>query len=396
MTSAEIDDVKARNPIADVAMRMVALRSRAGGYIGPCPICSPDPRSRTATRFEIKHDGWVCANCADGGDVIRLVMKVEGVDFKAAVEKLGGVYEIDPAIAAERERELATKKAEREKASDEYRQRERGELYEVWRRARPPWGTPVEAYLERRGLVLPDWPQPAARLRYVADMPYFEGEEIDAAGRKRRRVIGRWPAMVAPIVRDGRFSGLHYTYIDLAQPKGKAAVIDPDTGAALPSRKARGSKQGGKIELVKVGIDSTPNHLVIGEGIETVLSVWLAMRECGLDISRTEFWSLIDMGNIGGVAKARVVHPTAVDRGGRARRVPGPDPDLDEPGVILPPAAEEVVILGDGDSDPIETQCAMYRGAQRFRVANDGVLVRVAWAPEGMDFNDMLMEAGNG
>jgi polyphosphate kinase len=37
--------------------------------------------------------------------------------------------------------------------------------------------------------------------------------------------------MVAPIVRaDGKFSGLHFTWIDLTQPSGKASIADPETG----------------------------------------------------------------------------------------------------------------------------------------------------------------------
>jgi len=41
-------------------------------------------------------DGWVCAACSDGGDVIRLVEKALGLDFKGAVEWLGGIRQIDP------------------------------------------------------------------------------------------------------------------------------------------------------------------------------------------------------------------------------------------------------------------------------------------------------------
>lgn len=408
MTPAEIDDVKARNPVAEVAMRMVALRARGAGYIGPCPICSPDPGSRDATRFEIKDDGWVCANCHDGGDVIKLTALVNGLDpkrdFLRVIALLGGALTIDPDVAAARERELAATRAARDKVADEFRQRERGELYEVWKRARPPWGTPVEAYLAGRGLTLPDWPHETARLRYVPDMPYYEGTEVSpVSGKKRARVIGKWPTMVAPIVKQEAgsaagatgtrkvFSGLHYTYIDLARPKGKAHVVHPDTGEVLPSRKVRGPKAGGAIELVKTGVDQAPRQLIMGEGIETVLSVWLALRECGIDISRTEFWSFVDLGNIGGAASERVTHPTACDAGGRPLRVPGPDPDLAKPGVAIPASIDDVVALGDGDSDAVTTQCALYRGAQRFLALNDSVMVRIAWAPQGKDFNDLLL-----
>ena len=48
------------------------------------------------------------------------------------------------------------------------------------------------------------------------------------------------------------------------------------------------------------------------------------------------------------------------------------------------------MLLGDGDSDPVMTQCAMYRGQVRFSAP--GRTVYVAWAPPGMDFADLVCE----
>ena len=44
--------------------------------------------------------------------------------------------------------------------------------------------------------------------------------------------------MIGP---DGKFSGVHQTFLDLATPKGKAAIFDPKTGEALDAKKTRGS-----------------------------------------------------------------------------------------------------------------------------------------------------------
>jgi len=83
--------LKERNPVDVVASQWVALRTRRRGkYIGPCPLCSEDPQSRSAMRFECDSDKFVCAVCREGGDVIKLVMKREGVDFKTALDRLGG------------------------------------------------------------------------------------------------------------------------------------------------------------------------------------------------------------------------------------------------------------------------------------------------------------------
>ena len=382
MTPGEIDDIKARNPCADYAMRLVALRKHGAGYIGPCPVCSPDRKSRDATRFEVAGDGWVCAVCCDGGDVIRLAMKVEGLDFKGAIERLGGARPIDAAQEERLAKERAAKEAKRQADNDVYRQRERGVLYDIWRAAVPAKGTPVEGYLARRGLVLPE----GAPLRCVECMPFF------AHGGKDAPVLHRGPAMVAPIVRsDGKFAGLHFTWIDLAQPKWKARIVDPETGAVLNSRKVRGSKAGNIISLVAPA--GAPEQLVIGEGIEKVLAVWLAMRRCEIDISRTWFCTSVDLGNLGGPAADKVTHPTLLTENGRAQRVPGPTPDLEKPGIVIPDTISGVVILGDSTSDRVLTECSIHRAMMRWRATCAARVVRVAWAPPGVDFDDVLRGA---
>lgn len=391
LTDAELDEIKTRpgNDCETVAGQWVRLRKTGGRTVGPCPLCSRNPQSRKSGIFEVKDGGlgWVCATCR-GGDVISLVMKHEGIDFRAAVEWLGGSRAVDPAVAAKREQERAVREAEKAKVADDFRQRERKSLYNIWNAAIPAAGSPVESYLKLRGLTLPDWTGRAPGLRCVPDMPYFHGQEEDEAGRKSQRIIHRGPAMVAPIVGpDGRFRGLHFTYIDLTQPNGKAKIVDPDTGEELPAKKVRGSKTGGHIDLVGT---RHPTKIIIGEGIETVLSVWLALTACGQDVADTAFWSSVDLGNLGGAAIESVMHPTSITGAGRAMRVPGPDPDMTKPGIILPPSVADIVALGDGDSDRVLTHCALYRGAQRFLALNERVVVRVAWADEGKDFNDMV------
>ena len=221
------------------------------------------------------------------------------------------------------------------------------------------------------------------RLRCVPDMPYFVTRGRDQV------VVHRGPALVAPILRpDAHFGGLHFTYIDVSQPKGKLAITDPETGEQLPAKKVRGSKRGGHIELVG---SKQPRRLVIGEGIETVLSVWSALATLGRDLADMTFWSSVDLGNLGGKAADTVAHPTLKTVSGRPQRVPGPFPDMTAPGIPIPDSVDDVVILGDGDSDRLTTRCAIVRAGVRF--ARPGRRVRVAWAPEGRDFNDLRRAA---
>jgi hypothetical protein len=212
-------------------------------------------------------------------------------------------------------------------------------------------------------------------VRSLARFAYFEriGEP------SQNDVIHRGPAMLLPIVAaDGKFSGLHATYLDLAQPGGKVALKHPDTGEALPAKKVRGSKTGGRIEIHPV---ANPHTLIIGEGFETVLSVYQAHVAERRPIDGVAFWAAVDLGNLGGRAIETVPHPTLKTKNNRAQRVPGPVPDLDAPGIPIPESVERIVILGDGDSDRYTTACAIVRASARFAMPTR--TVGVAWAPAG-------------
>ena len=50
LSQAEIDDIRARNPIEHVAEQYVRLRRAAGRLVGPCPMCGG---RATSQRFEV-------------------------------------------------------------------------------------------------------------------------------------------------------------------------------------------------------------------------------------------------------------------------------------------------------------------------------------------------------
>ena len=84
-------------------------------------------------------------------------------------------------------------------------------------------------------------------------------------------------------------------------------------------------------------------------------------------------------------------HPSWVDARGRVRRVPGPQPDMTEPGIDIPADVGELVLLGDGDSDPYNTRMALARAAARY--ARPGLVVSGMFADGRLDFNDELRKA---
>lgn len=376
-TEAQLEDLRARHPCHLVAGQWVTLRAKGNKMIGPCPIHSRDPNARDSTSFECDAEGWVCAVCTDGGDVFKLIMKREGIDFVAAVELLGGVRAIDPAEAARAEAARAARVAERELEHNTWREKERAHAWDLLKFTRPIGGTIAERYLrDVRGLDMPAdvrlWLDPGARL-YVEDRP-------------RYRLVYTGPAMLAKIQRnDGHFAGVHTTWLDLDRPKGKARIVDDKSGAALPAKKVRGSKKGGHIDLTGC---KAPRTLILGEGIEKVLAVWTAFAAGGRDTSATAFWTSVDLGNLGGKAAKTVPHPFLKGEKGRVARVPGPAPDMDAPAIEIPATVERLVLLADSTSDRFSTECVMARAAARY--ARPGLEVVAAWAPEGCDFDDVL------
>jgi hypothetical protein len=384
--AARIDDIKRRNPVDEFAGRLVALRRSGRMMVGACPLCSDDPRSRTATRFECDADHWVCAVCQDGGDVIRLAARLNGLDvtrdFVRVVEILGGVADIDPEEAARGTAERERRRAAKADEAAHYREAERKRCWRMWRHGAAIAGTATEAYLSLRGVAAP----PGAHLRHAPRAKYFAWN----AAARRFEAVHEGPAMLAAIVTaEGQFAGLHTTWIDLTRANFKCEVVNPFTGEIEPSKKVRGSKSGNHIELKR---HPAPRALVIGEGIEKVLAVVRALELAGRDVTHLAAWSSADLGNLGGKAAASVAHPTLTNANGRPRLVPGPDPDFDAPAIVIPDSVDDLVLLGDSTSERFLTECALARGARRYARRSDGSerSVRIAWAPEGVDFDDLL------
>ncbi len=268
----------------------------------------------------------------------------------------------------------------------------------------------AERYLAWRGLDTA-LGKDGARIRGHRELPYYA--RLGDDGRFRRIYAG--PAMVAAIEgADGRFSGVHITWIDPrilidgvsgaasglgsgpSVPSGKADIVNPETGEIEPAKKVRGSARAGHIHIAG---PAAPERLVVGEGIETTASVLVAMvgDEGWALLETCAFWAGVSLGNIGGRALASIRHPGEMrtDRLGRVRplMVAGAWPLMDQarPSLMPPESAMDVILLGDGDSDRFTTSTALARAAARW--AKPGRTVRAAWADEGQDFNDMLRGA---
>lgn len=366
--------------------------SRKTRFVGPCPGCGGTDRFS----LNLKKNIFWCRKSAEGGDAIALARHVQGAEFLAAVEILTGrpppgrtISDEERQARARRVAELeARRKAEAERLAteeNEFRSKEIERARKIWKAAGPIAGSMAEAYLRHRGIAPPQ----GAKLRAASEVPYWH------------HIGGEWkaiyagPAMVAAIQgRDDRFIGCHITWIDpkLATRSGKAQIIHPETGEILDAKKVRGSQKGGHIML---GGSTTATRFVVGEGIETVLSVQAAEISVGRAAGAL-YWSSVNLHNLGGKAAGSVPHPTLTltDSRGRTRpqRVPGDMPDMTDEAVIAPPpAADDILLLGDGDSDRFTTRNVLLRFTRRW--ARPGRTIRAAWADEGADFNDMLRGA---
>ena len=380
LTDSQIADVKARADCVEIARDLGAQLRRSGRkWIGSCPVCGG---GRRATRFEVQGDQWVCAVCSDGGDAIRLISRARGCDFRAAVEFLGGARHLSAEEAEKLARERRAREEKRERAQADYREKERKRLWQIWDFAKLGSLDLLDLYFDRRGLD----PIRTASLRAVESLDYFDGEIEDDRGHMRPRLVHKGPAMLAAVIGlDGRFAGLHTTWLDLLKPDGKAEIRDPATGAILPAKKVRGTKTAGRIEIVRA---AAAKRLFIGEGIETVRSVEVALTRTGERRPDDAFWSSVDLGNLGGAALETIPHPSLKHANGQRQRLPGPQPDLGEPAIPIPDTVEELFLLGDGDSEPVLTQTTLARAAARY--ARPGRVIRECFAPAGADFNDVI------
>ena len=193
----------------------------------------------------------------------------------------------------------------------------------LWRRCHAVDGSHAERYLQARGLSRCRF----AALRFHPALRYREGSSVR-----------RFPALVAAVTGDGgRIFGVQRTWLDPRAP-AKAGVAAP--------RKALGRVYG---LAVRFGIPSDDAALVVGEGIETVLSLVTAVPEITAAAA-------LSAGSLGAFAP--------------------------------PPGVARLVIARDNDEDGALAAERLAR-----RCARAGLAATVI-VPQGNDFNDDLVDFG--
>jgi hypothetical protein len=87
----DVEAIKAAHPVADfLASRGAILKSRGGAFMSGKCIFHQEAHGESLNVWP-GENRWHCfGKCAEGGDVIAALMRLDGVDFKTACEQLGG------------------------------------------------------------------------------------------------------------------------------------------------------------------------------------------------------------------------------------------------------------------------------------------------------------------
>jgi Toprim domain-containing protein len=209
---------------------------RAGVYDVPCPVCGPHKRSASARRrvLRIWHEGpgfasYHCPRCPMSG-------------FALAE---GAVPTLD-------QTKIERQRSEAKVLDGVYAARQRDKARWLWRTARSAIGSPVERYLESRGLAL----ALPATIRFSEPRnANHHPSMVTAFGFPSEPVPGRLH------VADNAIAGVHLTFL---KPDGSSKAD------AAPNKIMIGRCVGVPLVLAPV---NDIGGLVITEGIEDALSV---------------------------------------------------------------------------------------------------------------------------
>lgn len=371
-SDAELALVRQLNPIGELIGHYVKLAGK-NRLEGLCPFHNEKTGS-----FQVYPDRhrFVCRGCGAKGDQIKFLMLKRGLSFVDAVNELkqrGGVPD-DPDERAKAEERAAQAEAERAEVARKRAEAEMKRAAEIWRGRAPAAGSKVEtAYFPARGLHLPAPPT----IGFEPGMDYWHEDENTGRNTK----LGIFPAMLARMddPRTRAFLGTHITWLS-PDGRGKAELVHPRTGARLKAKKMRGRHWGSAIRLMPAG-----EILAVGEGIETALSVHQASLGWPGDHPwhALPCWAAGSLNNLAGNPTRWVPHPD-----GSGKVICGPEPDMDRPGFLPPPGVRVLILLEDGDSDPVTTDALCGCAAERFRRL--GIEVLRFRAPAGTDFNDLI------
>jgi hypothetical protein len=278
-----------------------------GGYgSAPCPCCQSGRKDQNALTIGRSSSGRLLLNCKRSNCSFTAILAAAGLSREH--------FTPDPLAALRYE---AQARAEAVMKSAAARR--------VWDEAEPIRSSAAEGYFSSRGMFY--WQHDDCHPRTLRCHPHL-----------LHGPSGRYFPALLGLVEGGEGFAIHRTYL-AADGSGKAAVES--------AKMMLGACAGGAVRL----LDGDPETLVIGEGIESTISIGLVADDPRLSCATT--WAALSASGMRGLR--------------------------------LPSKSGRLVIGADGDD---AGRAAAHALAER--ASGCGWKVTILAPPEGLDFNDLL------
>lgn len=350
------DEIRARVRLSDLIGRKVALKRQGREFAG----LSPFKKEKTASFFvNDEKKFYHCFASGEHGDAFDWLMKIEGLSFMEAAERLAG----EAGLALPKADPDAAKKAERGKSLVEWMEAAQ-DFFEQALRART--GTEARRYLEGRGLSPEDWRR--FGIGYSPDSRTALKDELIASGAKLSDLVEAG-LLIAP--EDGgapydRFRGR--IMFPIRDPRGRLVAF----GGRAMSANARAKYL------------NSPETPIFHKG--ATLYRFPEARRAAADPKSGARGLIVAEGYLDAIAFARAGLDHAVAPLGTAL--------TEDQLALLWRAGGEPVLCFDGDS--AGRRAAGTAADRALPLLEPGRSLRFIFLPEGKDPDDLLREEGAG
>ncbi|MEE2566108.1 DNA primase [Hyphobacterium marinum] len=350
------DEIRARIRLSDLIGRKVALKRQGREFAG----LSPFKKEKTPSFFvNDEKKFYHCFASGEHGDAFDWLMKIEGLSFMEAAERLAG----EAGLALPKGDPDAARKAERGKSLIEWMEAAQA-FFEQSLRARS--GTDARRYLESRGLSPDDWRR--FGIGYAPDSRAALKDELIASGASPGDLI-ETGLLIAPD--DGgapydRFRGR--IMFPIRDPRGRLVAF----GGRAMNKNARAKYL------------NSPETPIFHKG--STLYRYPEARKAAADPTSGARGLIVAEGYLDAIAFARAGLDHAVAPLGTAL--------TEDQLTLLWRAGAEPVLCFDGDS--AGRRAAGTAADRALPMLEPGRSLRFIFLPEGKDPDDLLREEGAG